>query len=72
MSALGHKRTSPFSFDDLVGARRSDGAMARPIYFAALRLITSSYLVGCSTGMSVGFTPLENPPCYCAKLVVQT
>jgi hypothetical protein len=38
---------------------RSLGAMVRPIAFAVLRLITSSYLVGACTGRSAGFSPLR-------------
>src|SRR6516165_3483343 len=37
---------------------RSDGGNLRPSAFAVLRLTTSSNLVGCSTGRSVGFWPL--------------
>ena len=35
----------------------SDGGMSRPSDFAVLRLITSSNLVGASTGRSAGFAP---------------
>src|SRR5262245_57116866 len=31
--------------------------MVRPSAFAVVRLMTRSYLVGCSTGMSAGFAP---------------
>jgi hypothetical protein len=34
-----------------------DGGIVRPRALAVLRLIASSNLVGCSTGMSAGFTP---------------
>src|ERR1035437_1028390 len=37
----------------------SIGGTARPIALAVLRLITSSNLVGCSTGRSLGFAPLK-------------
>ena len=32
---------------------------SRPIAFAVLRLTTSSYLIGCSTGRSPGWAPLR-------------
>src|SRR5262249_47705842 len=35
----------------------SVGGTSRPSALAVLRLITRSYLVGCSTGMSLGFAP---------------
>ena len=35
------------------------GATSRPSDLAVLRLITSSYLVGCCTGKSAGFSPLR-------------
>ena len=37
----------------------TDGGTVRPSVFAALRLITSSYLVGFCTGMSAGLAPLR-------------
>jgi Transposase domain (DUF772) len=37
----------------------SAGAMVRPIALAVLELITSTNLVGCSTGRSAGFAPLR-------------
>src|SRR5262249_36641863 len=36
---------------------RSDGEMLRPSALAVVRLITRSNLVGCSTGISLGFAP---------------
>jgi len=36
---------------------RSDGGTARPSAFAVLRLMISSNLLGCSTGISPGFVP---------------
>src|SRR5262249_49325156 len=36
---------------------RSIGGTSRPSAFAVLRLITSSYLVGCCTDKSAGFAP---------------
>src|SRR5262249_47242447 len=38
------------------------GGMVRPSVFAVLRLMTSSNLVGCITGRSVGFSPLRMRP----------
>src|SRR6266536_2576978 len=40
------------------------GGISRPSALAVLRLITSSYLVGCSTGSSAGFAPLRIWPTY--------
>jgi ELWxxDGT repeat protein len=37
----------------------SVGGMVRPIAFAALRLMTSSYFTGAWTGRSPGFSPLR-------------
>src|SRR5262245_48712429 len=37
----------------------SVGGTSMPSALAVLRLITSSYLVGCSTGMSAGFVPFK-------------
>src|SRR6476646_7801310 len=39
--------------------RRSDVGNSMPIAFAVLRLTTSSYLTGCSTGRSPGWAPLK-------------
>jgi hypothetical protein len=36
------------------------GGTARPSALAVFRLITNSYLVGACTGISTGFSPLEN------------
>src|SRR6201997_1998472 len=36
---------------------KSIGGTSRPSAFAVLRLITSSYFVGCCTGKSAGFVP---------------
>src|SRR5262249_53786294 len=38
------------------------GGIVRPSAFAVLRLITSSNLVGCTTGRSAGFAPLRMRP----------
>src|SRR5262249_27149469 len=40
----------------------SVGGTSRPSALAVLRLITSSNLVGCTIGMSAGFSPLRMPP----------
>src|SRR5262249_9621854 len=42
----------------------------RPSAFAVLRLITSSNFVGCSTGSSAGWAPLENPPAVDTRLTI--
>ena len=42
------------------------GGIVRPICFAVLRLITSSNLVGCSTGRSPGLAPLRMRSTYVA------
>jgi len=39
--------------------RSIDGGIVSPRAFAVLRLITSSNLVGCSTGSSAGLAPLR-------------
>jgi hypothetical protein len=38
------------------------GGMGRPSNLAVCRLMTSSYLIGCSTGRSAGFSPLSTRP----------
>src|SRR5258705_1562617 len=54
--ALQHKA----SYSITSSARTSkDGGTVRPSALAVLRLITSSYLVGCSTGRSEGLVPLR-------------
>src|ERR1700693_1054813 len=40
------------------------GGMVRPTALAVVRLMTSSNLVGCRTGMSAGFSPLRMAPAY--------
>src|SRR5262249_47990851 len=50
-----------------VSARRSsDGGMLSPSALAVLRLMTSSNLVGCSTGRSLGLAPLTILSTYVA------
>src|SRR4029453_13184011 len=39
--------------------RRTDGGIVRPSALAVFRLMTSSNLVGCSTGKSAGFAPFK-------------
>jgi hypothetical protein len=41
---------------------KNDSGIVRLIAFAALRLMTSSNLVGMTTGRSVGFSPLRMRP----------
>jgi hypothetical protein len=50
-----HSITSSASASSLSGT-------VRPSAFAVLRLITSSNLVGCTTGKSAGFSPLSTRP----------
>jgi hypothetical protein len=54
-----HMRCSKiWSYSITLSARsRNDSGMVKPSVFAVLRLTTSSNLVGCSTGISAGFTP---------------
>jgi hypothetical protein len=40
--------------------KRSVGGRVRPKTWAAVRLMTNSNVVGCSTGSSVGFSPLQD------------
>lgn len=47
-------------FDQLIGAREQQWWHGLPRALAVLRLIVSSYLVGCSTGRSAGLAPFEN------------
>jgi hypothetical protein len=48
----------PYSITSSAVARRVGGT-SRPSALAALRLMTSSYLVGACTGRSAGFSPLR-------------
>src|SRR5262249_19248062 len=51
---------SPIHYWITSSARAStEGGMVRPSAFAVLRLITSSNLVGCSTGRSAGLAPFR-------------
>ena len=36
------------------------GGIVRPICFAVLRLMTKSNFIGCSTGRSAGFSPIQD------------
>jgi hypothetical protein len=61
------KRKSRLPYSITSSARASSEAgTAIPSDFAALRLITNSNLVGCSTGRSDGFVPLKILPTYVA------
>src|SRR2546427_13287828 len=42
----------------------SPGGNVRSIVLAVLRLITNSNLIGCTTGRSLGFSPLRIRPTY--------
>jgi hypothetical protein len=62
LSALRGPRRARNGSDQLysmtLSARiRNDSGIVKPSALAVFRLITSSNLVGCSTGMSAGFTP---------------
>src|SRR5215469_4940351 len=54
---------APYSITSSARARRFGGTV-RSSAFAVLRLITSSYLVGCWTGRSPGFSPLRMRAVY--------
>src|SRR5262249_46983311 len=57
LAAPHHSMTSSASASRL-------GGISRPSAFSVLRLITSSNLVGRSTGKSEGFSPLRIRPTY--------
>jgi hypothetical protein len=58
-----------FDYSITSSARASSvGGTSRPSAFAALRLITSSYLVGFCTAKSAGFSPLRMRSTYSAAL----
>src|SRR3984893_2711615 len=55
-----HDELAPFHYSITSSAVcRNGSGMVRPSAFAVLRLMTSSYLVGCWTGRSLGFAPLR-------------
>jgi len=57
--------SKPHSYSITSSASASSvGGTARGSAFAALRLITSSNLVGCKTGRSAGLAPLRIRPAY--------
>jgi len=57
----------------LSARRRIDCGIVTPSAFAVLRLITSSNVVGCSTGISAGFLPSRTmPTCSAARRKVFT
>src|SRR5262249_33075660 len=67
--ATGHVCFGPIAdmpFYSMTSSARvsSVGGTTRPSALAALRLITSSYLVGACTGRSTGFSPLSMRPTY--------
>src|SRR5262249_20269254 len=55
LAAAAHSITSSAIASSVLG-------MAMPRALAVLRLTTNSNLVGCSTGMSAGFSPLRTRP----------
>ena len=60
-SVVNHATHTAVNYYWIIWSARSntDGGIARPSAFAVLRLITSSNLVGCSTGKSAGLAPLS-------------
>jgi hypothetical protein len=61
-AALSNRSTAaPYSITSSAMAS-SVGGTSRPSALAVLRLMTSSNLVGCTTGRSVGFAPLRIRP----------
>jgi hypothetical protein len=60
MSALGQKQTfDRYSITLSARARTVEGTV-RPIARAVVRLITSSNLLGCSTGIITGLCPMQD------------
>src|SRR5262249_4987089 len=61
MSAMGQKRTHALHQWSINWSARSStvGGIVRPSSLAVFRLMISSNLVGCSTGISPGFAPLK-------------
>jgi hypothetical protein len=58
IAGVGRAGRAPYSM--IWSARPStEGGIVRPRAFAAFRLMTSSNLVGCSTGRSAGLAPLR-------------
>src|SRR5262245_24408615 len=58
--SAANMRRAPIVYWMTSSARASsDGGMVRPSALAVLRLMTSSNLVGCSTGRSAGLAPLR-------------
>src|SRR4029453_6787111 len=59
-SSYGADEESPIHHSITWSARcSSEGGILSPMALAVLRLITSSNVVGCSTGRSAGFAPLR-------------
>src|SRR5262245_7943034 len=61
---IGHDWRGHYSITSSASASNLSG-ISRPRAFAATTLITSSYLVGISTGKSPGFVPLRMDATYC-------
>src|SRR6202030_1074591 len=61
-----HQLAPPHSMTSSAWARM-EGGTVRPSALAVLRLITSSNLVGCSTGRSAGLAPLRTLSTYVAR-----
>src|SRR6478672_11087577 len=54
----GRGMKQPYSITSSARASNADGTV-RPRAFAVFRLMTSSYLLGACTGISLGFSPLR-------------
>ena len=67
-SPAGHSARSYEGVYWMISSARpnTDCGIVRPRAFAVFRLITSSNLVGCSTGRSAGFVPLRILSMYLA------
>jgi len=62
LAKVRRHRTTSFA------SSRTDSGIVRPRDLAVLRLITSSYSVGCSTGRSAGLAPLRILSTQCTAL----
>jgi len=60
-STRGRREAAGYSITSSAISRKSRG-IVRPSAFAVFRLMTSSNLVGCSTGRSEGIAPLRTLP----------
>jgi hypothetical protein len=54
-----HWETAQSHWSTSVAWKRTVGGIMRPIALAALRLMTNSNCIGCSTGRSAGFAPFS-------------